>query len=125
VAVAAGNTFLLADRGQPILHLWVVVSEPAGNPATVATVSFTTRRRLSDDTVVLDVGDHPFIKQPTVVYYSDARIREVRKIEQGIRDGTVHLREDVSSALLTRIRDGFLRSPAVVPHIRDYCSRHF
>ncbi len=55
------------EGAQP--HLWIVLTEPTGDPAQVVVVNLTTRIPTSDATVVLNVGDHKFIKRETVVYY--------------------------------------------------------
>ncbi len=65
---SCGSSFLL--RG----HLWVVIAELSGSPDQVLVVSLTTKRTDSDTTVILQSGDHDFIKHDTVVNYTDSRI---------------------------------------------------
>jgi hypothetical protein len=68
-----GDSFMLPRPGQDTEHLWVLITRP--NPATheAIMVNVTTQRPHSDTTAILKVGEHPFIKQPSVVFYSDAR----------------------------------------------------
>ena len=42
-------------------HLWVVLSDPIGNPAQVVLVSLSTLREGADTTVVISPGEHPFV----------------------------------------------------------------
>ncbi len=67
----AGQTILLPKPGSDIAHLWVVLTAPDVT-GTVVLVNFTTQRAHSDPTLILQPGDHRFIKHPTAVHYADA-----------------------------------------------------
>jgi hypothetical protein len=63
-------------------HLFVVLTDPhpADDPQVIF-VNLTTAREGSDRTVVLFAGDHPRIEHESVVFYREARVVPVRKIE--------------------------------------------
>ncbi|HWO20623.1 MAG TPA: hypothetical protein VNO30_17760 [Kofleriaceae bacterium] len=54
-------------------HLWIVVSIPATD-GSVAMVNLTSHRQPCDETCVLDVGDHPFVRHKTIVAYAFAQM---------------------------------------------------
>lgn len=65
-----GSTFLLYDDdsgGTP--HLHIVITDGDENDSVVL-VSVTTERGRSDTMTRLRVGDHPFIKAPSVITYA-------------------------------------------------------
>ena len=74
MAVSCGETFFLSGTHDTEPHLWIVLTDPEGNPGEVVVVNLTSQRPGSDATVVLQRGDHPFVRHDTVVYYGDARM---------------------------------------------------
>ena len=66
-----GDSYYILD------HLWIVVSHPAAD-GSVAMVNFTTHRPPCDETCVVNVGEHPFIKHKTIVAYGFARMVPAR-----------------------------------------------
>jgi hypothetical protein len=116
--VYAGRTFVYPDGGIP--HLWIVVTEPSGNPADVAIVSLSSDRPGKDDTVKLAPGDHPFIRKPTVVFYPDTRLMPVQTIINEVTNGQASFHADCSEDLLQRVREGLLASPATPRRLKAY-----
>jgi len=101
----AGDTFLFLDIPQK--HLWIVISDPAANPTDpVVIVSLTTHRGNVDETCVLNVGDHPFIKHATSVFYAKAMSWPKGRLEGLARSGRVEIREPLDPEVLGRIRVG-------------------
>ena len=101
---------LLPKPGQNVAHLWVVITEPDPATGEVIIVNLTTQRPHSDTTVILQAGDHPFIKHPTAVNFIDARIVILSLLEQAIATGTGAVHQIVEASVLKRIQDGLLRS---------------
>ena len=108
-----------------IAHRWIVLTEPDGDPPQVVVVNLTSRSPDSDTTVVLNVGDHPFVKRETVVYYADARFMEARAIEAYANTPGNRFHADCSVALLQQLRDGLRKSRFTPKKIKAYCSHHF
>jgi hypothetical protein len=125
VPIFSGNTLILTRATGSTPHLWVVLCDPVGDPAEVVIVSLTTFRAHSDDTVVLQPGDHPFVQHPTCVYYSDARITTVARLEIAIRQRQAIPREEMDAAIVERIRAGLYRSPFTVLALRERCRAFF
>jgi hypothetical protein len=65
---------MFSHRPGGIPHLWIVVTEPSGTPAQVAIVSLSSEAPGKDMTVRLGIGDHPFIRKPTIVFYPDTNL---------------------------------------------------
>jgi hypothetical protein len=112
-----GDTFLTADEDED-WHLWVVITPPS--EGEVVTVSVTTRRNRSETLVVLQPGDHPFIRHQSVVAYSFSRVRMVEDIEAAIASGAAKQREAVSHELLIRIRGGLVDSEFTPNGVRHF-----
>lgn len=118
--VYAGRTFTFAHIPGGIPHLWIVVTEPSGNPAEVVIVGLSSDGADKDRTVQLDPRDHRFITKPTIVFYPDAHRRAVRDIENDVRNADATFHDDCSEALLETIRQGLLDSPATDRRLKTY-----
>lgn len=84
-----------------------------------------TATEFTDDTVVLQPGDHPFVRHATAVHYSTADLFRVEKLLNAMQRGECRLRQDMSETLLEKVRDGLLRSPFTIHRIRDLCEELF
>lgn len=106
-----GEAFLLCDEenlsGKP--HLHIVITEPSQQGELVL-VSVTTRRAKSDTMVCLNVGDHPFISQPSVITYAYSKILKVSKLAAMIANGDATPRERASELLVARAQQGMLET---------------
>ena len=67
--IKAGICLHLKSTDNQERHLWVVLTDPDGDPPRVAIVNLTTPKSgiQEDETVVLEVGDHSFVKHKTIV----------------------------------------------------------
>jgi len=117
--VQLGMTILLptSDGNRP--HLWVVITPPTVDEAVI--VNITTKRERSDLTVVLNVGDHPFIKHPSVVYYSDARITPVVALENAIKSNYFRTHQGFAVSVLSKIQKGIFVSEFTPRKIKMFC----
>jgi len=97
----AGDTFKFG-RGT---HLWVVVSDPATDPAMVVIINMTTDHGI-DPSCTLNAGDHPFVTHPTCMRYDMARIVSNAELEKFAASNTIRLHDPVSREVLGRIRQG-------------------
>jgi len=101
----AGDTFLFLDIPQK--HLWIVISDPVANPTDpVVIVSLTSYRGRAGETCVLDVGDHPFLKHATAVFYGKATPWPKDRLEGLARSHRLEMHEAVEPGVLERIRIG-------------------
>jgi hypothetical protein len=119
--VDCGDTFLMpAPGGVATPHLWIVITQP-DTSNRCAIVSVTTLRSSKDQTVILRVGDHPFIRHDSTLFYGDAMIVDARRLDAEIGAGLALRREKCSAATLKLIQDGLAGSPFTRPKILRFC----
>jgi hypothetical protein len=106
---AYGDTFFFGDDDDPKGHLQVIITEP-NDRGEVITVSITTRHKKSDAMVPLVVGDHPFIKAPSVVTFNFAKIRTIAEIDAVIAKRDAKKREPMDEKILKRCRSALQES---------------
>ena len=123
--ITAGRSLLLRTLADTKPHLWFILTDPADTPETVVGVMLRTQKTYTDPTVVLNVGDHDFVKHPSSVHYSTARWFRVEAMSRALSNGTAHLLDDMSAGLLKRVRKGLIDSPYTVNEIKEYCRSRF
>ncbi|MBM3321440.1 MAG: hypothetical protein FJY73_12260 [Candidatus Eisenbacteria bacterium] len=123
--IHASQSLYLRGRGEPKPHLWFILTNPEGDPPQVVAVMLQTATRFTDETVVLQPGEHSFVRHASSVHYSTAKYFSVPAISRALRTGECHLREDVSESLLEKLRAGLLDSPFTVNAIKEYCRGRF
>jgi len=103
-----GDTFTLVDVADH--HLWVIISDPVIDDQNVLFVNFTSWDSYEDQTVILDVWDHPFIKHRTCVAYSRARVSADVALQRLATANRLALHDPASDDLLKKLRDGAVAS---------------
>jgi hypothetical protein len=102
--VEIGDAFLLTERDlEP--HLWFVVSLPQENPEVVI-VNLTTHSQSKDQSCILDVGDHPWIKHKSCISYRDAKLVSEEKLDFLVRQGHLSPQAAIADAVITKILIG-------------------
>jgi queuine/archaeosine tRNA-ribosyltransferase len=120
--VKAGVCVHLKSGDNLLTHLWVVLTDPQGDPPRVVLVNLTKHKPQSDETVVLNAGDHPFIKQKTVVNYARATIQDAAALERAMKaDLTMRHKIDCTGELLERLREGVFNSRFTRPIVQKFC----
>jgi hypothetical protein len=125
--IKAGTCVFIPDDKNPYkLHLHVVLNDPSDDdPPTVAAVSWSTGVT-SDQTVVLKVGDHSFIKEDTYVVYGLTRILNAKDLERSVTaDMNRRHRHACTPQLLEKVRRGVYASDHTTPVVEEYCKRFF
>jgi hypothetical protein len=91
-------------------HLWVVCSLPTAD-GSVVVFNFTTHRFPCDENCIVEPGEHPYVKQKTVVAYEHGMLFGLKQ-QQGILSNPTLCppHQPVSSALLAKIQAGALSS---------------
>ena len=91
-------------------HLRIVVSNVNKDMECLVVTLVSKKYEWQDSTCVLNVGDHPFIKHPSVIDYKICQKVNVVKILNGVRKGLFLRMEDVAPDVLKRIQDGVKES---------------
>jgi len=102
---------MLPKPGQDTEHLWVLITHPDPKICEAIMVNVTTQRPHSDKTTILNAGEHPFIRQPSVVFYSDARTVDTRLLDAAVQRGAYRGHAAFDAAVLGRIQAGVAVSP--------------
>ena len=125
MTLQCGDTFLLPKSAYATEHLWIIVTEIDPQSGSAVCVNVTTKRDDSETTVVLNIGDHRFIKHESVVRFGDAREMKIDLVEKLLSGrpsqfvGVLH--DPCSEKLLARIRQGLLDSPMTPKEIKRKC----
>ena len=120
--VSSGDTCILRKPGNDIRHLWAVLTDPDQDDKVVI-VNLTTRQTHSDDTVILDRGDHPFIRHETVIFYQDTRLVNAYDLTKAVRGGAATMHNRFRADVLTKIQCGLEKSPYTPNAIKIYFQR--
>jgi hypothetical protein len=102
-----GDTFLL--RGNwigPHLHLVLAVLEDG----SVLLCHFTTLRARSDRTCIIEPGEHPFFRHPSVPRYDQIHVCPADRMD-ALQSSISKQLQPFSDSLLERVRQGALASP--------------
>jgi len=105
-----GDTVMLPKPGHEKEHLWALITAPDPQSGDAIMVNLTTQRPHSDTTTIIQPGEHSFVDRPTVVFYADARMVNVNRLEEGLRQGLVRQHAALSAELLQRIQNGLFVS---------------
>ena len=117
--LGCGDCFLAGEDEDEKLHLRIVVTPPTPD-GCVVTASVTTRRRHSETLLILQPGDHPFIRHESTVSYRYSELAWVHEIEAAIASGNARRREPISAHLLKRVQDGLLDSDFTPNGVRQF-----
>lgn len=114
-----GDTFLAGNDEEEDYHLHIVITSPDAD-GNVLLVSVTTLRKWSDKTVVLRVGEHPFIKHDSCIAYQYAIIKDGNELDEALNARPGLRREPLTPAILNRVQRGLLESDFTENGIRHY-----
>ena len=109
-----GETFIGYDLGN---HLWIVLSFP-NEQGQIALVNLTTHghsSRCGDHCLVLQPGEHPFVRQESCVHYRKATLGLTQPLDADRERRTLQTRAPLGQELLRRMQNGALASPITKP----------
>ena len=108
----AGDTFFLLDRKTGVRHLYVVLSDPGQSLEQIFIVMVSTRSDGKEESCLLRVGDHPFLHHDSVVVYKipPAMLVSKTELDQWATDGILKDKAPITTAVLERIRRGYVES---------------
>jgi hypothetical protein len=122
VAPAAGQTFLY-DLRSSTAHLWVIVTEPDPDERFLI-VSLTSLKGSKDQTVILHVGEHPFLKWATCVAYAQSDLINTDRFKEILASGNAKMHANLSPQRTALILDGFLASDFTKKRIVEFVKRY-
>ena len=117
-----GDTFLSPAPGTgPTPHLWIIVTEPCPTTRLCVLVNVTTLRNAQDQTVTLGPADHPFVRHPSAIRYSDAYLADEQTLCLQLAAGSILARDPCSKATLSLVQSGISASPYTPKKIQIFC----
>lgn len=100
-----GSTLVIPSGGRD--HLHIVCSDrmsfPGRAPGCCLVVNLSSTVPRCDRTLVLNVGDHPFINHESFVFYSKAFVEEATALEDRVAIGIYRPHTTADRALIKRI----------------------
>jgi hypothetical protein len=120
-----GDTFLMPCPWSQakILHLWIVISDPAKHGGIFVIVNLTTDRARSGSDCKLNKGDHPWVTEECFVSFGDAleiTPSQEAMINQLIPSKTVILHDPLDEEVLLRIITAAKQSKALTLKYKKY-----
>ncbi len=107
-------------------HLFILLTDPYKNinmdDSWILMVSLSTIRTgvPHDPTCILYVGDHPFIKHESYVFYQKARLENADKILRGIKSGQLIPQDPIDRSVFARVCKGLQESRLTPPKYLDF-----
>jgi hypothetical protein len=105
-----GDSFWVQTTHEPVEHLWILITKP--NPLNDSSiwVNVTTARPGSDQTTVLQRGDHPALRHESVINYRGAKLVDLVKLEGLIQAAKARSGSCCPGPILSKIQAGILAS---------------
>jgi hypothetical protein len=103
-----GDTFINRNTGSPE-HLWVVCSPPRANGA-VLMFNLTSLADALDDTCIIGVGEHPFVRHDSAIEYERGRLFTPYAFQVLQAQSAMDVDHPASLALVRKIQLGALAS---------------
>ena len=103
----AGTTFLLSAGD---IHLWIIISDPKLDPQNVLIVNLTSLTPRKEQSCVLKVGDHPWIRHDTCVNYGDSSVTTLDKLVAARDANALVIQSPVGPDILQRVRESAMNS---------------
>ncbi|MFQ2178093.1 hypothetical protein [Aeromonas veronii] len=122
------GTLLIPSGGTD--HLFFICNDPIFYPnlakeCFLAVNISTIKQGIEHDTTCqLNVGDHPFVRHPSFVFYKKAEIWGAVTVSQEIAMGNIRPHVPCEDPVFTRVLEGFGISPHVLPRIRAFYQKY-
>lgn len=117
--IGYGDTFMFADEDDSDAHLHIVITPPTQLDEVIV-VSITSRRKRSDTTTCFEVGDHAYVRHPSVIFFRKARITTIGAIEALISNYDAKKKEPMDEKHLKRCRAGLIESEQTTNEVRQF-----
>ena len=116
----AGASFLFPLNFNEHLHI-ILTEFDQDEKIAIVSISSLSRNPNPDLTVVLDAGDHDFIKQPSIVLYGRAKIWTFEKINKELDNNSIKMLNPISNKSLLRIKEGVFESMWTPQKFQNFC----
>lgn len=110
--VSTGNTYWFRNPwGEPgKKHLYFVINNP-DKDEFILLVNMTERGNISDESCILQPGEHSCINKESVINYGQWFLISPQNFQLGIRDNILIPEVQASPGLIKKIQKGAINSP--------------
>jgi hypothetical protein len=95
-------------------HLYIIISHPFDIPERIIAVNLTTWRdtatELNDASCIANIGEHPFIKEKSYIYYRETIRPYIRDLQKAVSQELIIPNEKCSESFLNKILEGSAKS---------------
>lgn len=118
----AGTSFLIPSGPEEFLHLCIICTGKSHAPdhRLLVNISSIKEGKFFDETCIIEIGEHPFVKCRSYVAYQHADQKTSAHILRCIEGGLFIQKQKLSTELLERITTGFNNSKFVAPWVKDF-----
>ena len=104
-------------------HLWIVMNdECAAGQCLLLMVTSVYPTRKSDESCLLNIGDHPFIMHPSYIAYRLAQMPRAQHIRKMLASKFYIPKEDFSGPVFARIAGGIFTSDEASGAVQKYAA---
>ena len=100
-------------------HLRIVITDPDNDQNQVVVSVTTLKYQYQDKSCLIQPGEHPFIDSLSIVDFKRTRIMSYLQIFNGIRQGLLIRKEDISDELLKKIQNAAAKSKYISDEIKN------
>ncbi|MCK5425453.1 MAG: hypothetical protein KAI89_08775 [Emcibacter sp.] len=101
-------------------HLFVICNDTCTDGMNLIVPLVTWKNSYSDDTCVLNVGDHPFIKHRSYIQYRFTRLVTAEDLMVGINNNAFTRHSDFMEFYFLKIKNGIVRSKQTPRQFKKY-----
>lgn len=101
-------------------HLFVLLTDPFGPAKQVLMVPVCSAASQCDNTCLISVGDHPFVRHESYVDYARCRLESANDLAKFVDSGYLVEKEPADGALVDRMGAGFSRSRFTKPFALEF-----
>jgi len=101
-------------------HLFIICTDECADGKFALVPISTWANDICDASCRIAPGEHAFIVRESYALYRKARIESRNTLENGIKNTIFSVRDDVSTDLLSRVRNGICASAQTPRKIKSY-----
>ncbi|HLX53971.1 MAG TPA: hypothetical protein VKR58_08515 [Aquella sp.] len=108
-------------------HLFIILTNPSQtrqSESLLVNISTIRDGIVFDDACIIELGEHPFIKNRSFVFYRHARIEESKTLIRKVKNGEFVAHETISDDLYNKIINGLFKSKFVASKFKDFYREH-
>jgi len=123
LTITPGDVFHVPLPRKDFCHIHIIITSVDQNTGAFLCVPVDSweNQRLSDPTVILNVGDHKFITKKSYINYDEAKILNYDQISLWFMDGSAKKFDPLDQDLFEKVRLGVKKSI----HTNDRCREFY